>query len=514
MIVPVLQLPEVGLVADRPPHRIAPNALSRAVNVRLDYAGLRTAGAFQDSASLSLNDQLIDLYILPDGSIVLCGLKALYRYYPSSGSVTQISSGTFTGSLTDRWLGGIFNNFLVLTNGKDVPVYYDYNGAGNAAAVPGWTSGRRALCIRPLVYHLAALGVIINGTPDYRRVWWSSSADPNTMPSTWDTSLYTADSGEVTLPNGNDPIIDGLQLGSSFVVYTREQTWLMRYIGGTQVFAFSQLSNQSGLLAPGCAVHLQGLGHFAVTRNDVVLVSDTITSVAEGRIRRWLFDAMDPVSYHTCRVLHLPNFKEVLIFFPAMGSGYPNRAAVWNYGTNVWSTLEFDRVCRSVAYKGPTVYSEIYTIESDTAQCDANDGVQCDDTPASYESTEVLLAISGPLSLSEYRSGSSGNATVEREGLAFVGPEEQDEWRFKRVLGLRLDATGPDGAVVTIDYGIRMSHQSPTQWIGSVDYILGTTEEAQFEAVGRFLAFRFRWSNPDVRLLGYYYDVHSLGEAF
>lgn len=510
MIIPVLDVHRQGMAPDIPPHRS--EALTLAKNVRFDVFGTFTGGGVGSVAVTGITEDIIDIFVLPDGDAVLCGLTGIYRW--TGSAVQSIGHKIFAGQIEDRWTGGFFNNFLVMTNGKDAPVYYDYYAGSTTADVPGWLSGRVALRIRPLVYHLVVLGAIVGSVPDYRRVWWSSAAEPGTMPASWDVASYTNDAGEVTLANGSDPIVDGLQLGTSFIVYTREQTWQMRYVGGVEVFAFSLMTNQSGLMAPGAVVHLQGIGHFVVSGNDIVIVGDGVQSIATGRVRRWLLDNLDSVSYHSTRVLHLPYSKEVFVFFPPKGEGYPRMAAVWKYDMNVWSFLEWDRPLKCLGYKGRTVYSEVYTIDSNNVQCDSSDGVLCDDVPATYELGEKLLFCVNKSDIAYYDPKAQSEASIERQGLAYVAPGEVDELVFKRALGVRLDVEGPPGAVVTIDYGAKMSHSGSVQWLGSVDYVIGTTEEAQFEAVGRFIAIRFRWTSPDIVLRGFYYDVHSLGEAF
>ncbi len=140
------------MTPDIPPHRS--EALTLAKNVRFDVFGTFTGGGVSSITATGITEDIIDMFVLPDGDAVLCGLAGIYRW--NSSVVQSIGHKIFTGHVKDRWTGGFFNNFLVMTNGKDAPVYYDYYAGSTTADVPGWLSSRVALRMRPLVYHLSS----------------------------------------------------------------------------------------------------------------------------------------------------------------------------------------------------------------------------------------------------------------------------------------------------------------------------------------------------------------------
>jgi hypothetical protein len=73
------------------------------------------------------------------------------------------------------------------------------------------------------------------GTPYPFMVKWSNLAVPGALPSTWNEADATQDAGEFDLAEGQDPIVDGLGLKDSFIVYKESSTWALDYIGGAFV---------------------------------------------------------------------------------------------------------------------------------------------------------------------------------------------------------------------------------------------------------------------------------------
>ena len=66
----------------------------------------------------------------------------------------------------------------------------------------------------------------------------------------------TKDAGEVDLSDGGDPIVDGLQLRDSFMIYKETSIYRMDYIGGTSIFAFNKVVGTSGALNKNCIMLL------------------------------------------------------------------------------------------------------------------------------------------------------------------------------------------------------------------------------------------------------------------
>ena len=116
---------------------------------------------------------------------------------------------------------------------------------------------------------LVALNITRSGTNKPRLVAWSQSSDIGALPTTW-TSSSTNDAGEVDLAEAYSPIVDGLPLRDSFIIYTQDSTHRMDYVGGDSVMRFQKIMGMSGLLTTNCAVEFDGW-HFAVTGSDVII---------------------------------------------------------------------------------------------------------------------------------------------------------------------------------------------------------------------------------------------------
>jgi hypothetical protein len=125
------------------------------------------------------------------------------------------------------------------------------------------------------------------GTPYPFMVKWSSLAVPGALPSTWNEADATQDAGEFDLAEGQDPIVDGLGLKDSFIVYKESSTWALDYIGGAFILKSRKVSGMSGLLnheLRGRLRRRQNM-HFAVTGSDIVSTTASARSRCSTRRR-------------------------------------------------------------------------------------------------------------------------------------------------------------------------------------------------------------------------------------
>lgn len=194
------------------------------------------------------------------------------------------------------------------------------------------------------------------------RLRWSNFANENKAPSLWDDYAYdrltTSDlsanivgqtealengyAGYIDLADSNGSLIDVLPLKDYLFVYTEFETYIGSPTNNTyQPLMFKKLFNDSGILAPECAVEVEG-GHFVVTQNDVILHNGASKkSIASNRVKNLLINEICLVNPLATRVHLHQDKKEVWVLY--VGPGEPkesfacNKAAVWNYEFDTWS---------------------------------------------------------------------------------------------------------------------------------------------------------------------------------
>jgi hypothetical protein len=512
MIVPVSTVATPGLIKDLPPHRLPLGAWTSVKNIRFGD-GFASAGYAQRTI---FNPTELPLFLSSargDNLLwVMASAKKVFAFDEISFSDITRDSGPYTGGEFDFWNGKMFNGFYVLNNGVDVPQSWNLIEKSTLLVdLPAWQPNVRAKVIRPFGAFLIALDVT-KSVRDQRLVKWSHSADPNTLPSSWDETDASKDAGEVSLAEGKDAMMDCLPLLASNVVYSELQTWRMAYIGPPNIFGFFLVFPSSGILAQGCVQDFKN-SHFVVTQDDIVVHNlNTIQSVADASIRRWFFSNLDGDNYLMTRVVKLLDEREMWVCFPTNGSALTH-ALVWNWNYNTWSIQELGVAkCVTDSYSAPSSTPDPwstndYTWNGETTQVWGG-GFKA------FKYTEALL-LGTEGAIYHIGDGNAGTVSVslERTGIINVDPEAVDELSYKQVLSLRPSISAPEGTVIQISVGHQDAVSQTVIWDDSVAFMVGADIEVALNATGRYLAVKFEWTaDKDTKLYGFYLDVVNLGE--
>jgi len=416
-------------------------------------------------------------------------------------SVTDITrlSGPYTGTAQDFWQGGMFNDHLILNNGVDVPQYWDLpNAATDLADLPNWPATHRAKVIAPFKEFLIALDVTISGERDDRLVMWSHPADPLQIPPSWDVADETLDAGQVSLSEGEDKIIDGMQVGNQFMITTGAQTWAMTFIGGQDIMAFRRVFSEIGSLAQGCASTFLNKV-FQVTGDDFVIHDlQSVTSVGYDRTKRWFFTQLTPASYDKVRVVRKMTAKEMWICFSSGGTLVNNLALVWNWQFDTWTIRDIEDNHHAMA-SGPTSPTATSTNAWDSVV-----GTWAAQDSLTWESNTYERAVEGlALASTALRLRVNGDTVavddatvnyVERTGVAVKGLSRGeiviDHGHLAVMREIWPKFVCDDGIVFSITVGFSMSRKAPVAWQAPKDFTQGTTVKLGFFGTFRYLSYR------------------------
>jgi hypothetical protein len=275
--------------------------------------------------------------------------------------------------ITSCFLGGV----SYLTRESHVPLY-KAPGDGTYSPIPGWPSTFRCKVLRAFKDQLVALGVTKDGAYYPTMVKWSDITAFGGPPSSWDPTSTTNSAGENIVNEMQHSIVDGLALRNSFIIYCTNSVWQMDFVGGDFIYAWTKLFDESGVIAPNCVVQVAGQ-HFVFDRNDIY-VHDGVQprSIADARVRKFVFDALDSSRASLCFVSHDARLSEVRFCYPSsdrlVGFHNPttgcNRAAVFNYSNNTWTFYDLPNVtgsCRSSLVSGKS-WDDDDTIAWDDAE--------------------------------------------------------------------------------------------------------------------------------------------------
>lgn len=409
--------------------------------------------------------------------------------------------------ITSTLLGGI----PIINPGNliDPPQRWNLDINMRCQTLDNWPAGWFCKSLRTYKQFLVALGNVDDRGALPLMVKWSTAAEPGTVPSTWDGGDPTALAGEVDLAEGGDPILDGLQLRDSFMIYKEQSVWRMDFVGGQDVMRFQKVFGVSGAMNRNCIVEIDGV-HVVLTGSDVVAHDgQTVTQVLDKQARRTLFQDMDVDATDRAFVVKNPFLNEVFICYASIGFSVPNRALVWNYKDKTVSYRDIPALHHANYGTVDNVRGGTWESDPDPWDSDLTAWDGPDFTPST---TRVLMASDvGKLYLLDSSASYDGvkpDAVLERVGLSFGEAES-----IKLIKGIRARITGNLGETVMIDVGASPDPYTLPTYSATMTHTIGQTVACDCFVSGRYIALRLRSGSAYFwRLDAYDIDVGGAGK--
>lgn len=444
------------------------------------------------------------------------------------GTHTDITrvSGDYTGAIDNYWDGGVLGGIPVINNGVDIPqIWSPVTAAQKLIDLANFPASTTAKILKPFRNYLIAMQIVESGTEKPHMVWWSHSADPGTIPNSWDHADATKDAGRFELTDVNAGIIqDGEQLGEVFIIYKDNATHGLQFTGGQFIFRRFDVFTTTGILAQRCVVALpvvQGRPtmHFVATGDDIIVHDGrSAQSVLDKRMRKFLNGSLDPENYTRSYMVLNPRDNEVWFNFPEKGATHPTTAIVWNYVDGGLGTRELKEAAYIASGAVSETITETWTSDSGTWDSDSEpwgrrqfnpqelDLLQCDPT-----NTKFLH-----LNQTNQFNGVNMNSSVERSGIALAGVDRQgnpvvDLASTKLLKRIWLRA---EGDPFTVSIGAQNEIDGPITWAPGKIFTPGVDSYLDFTVSGRLLAVRFE-SFDDItwEIHGYDIEVVRLGST-
>jgi hypothetical protein len=259
------------------------------------------------------------------------------------GAYSYNVTSNFNGAVTARWTGCSFNGIYLLNNKTDGLYYWNGDTSIRFRKMP--VCPYIADAVNSFKEYIVSVGITEGGVKYPHRVAWSNSAESGTIPTAF-TASDTNDAGFVDKAETPGHMVYCLPLGDTNIIYKQDARYAMRYIGGNDVFSFTRLPGNDGLLAVNCVADTP-VGHVFLTNDLDVMVHSggAAKSIAVGRIKEWLASSMK--SFLDCQksafLCANPDKSEVLVCLPTAGINtvYCTKAAVWNWESDAWSIFDF-----------------------------------------------------------------------------------------------------------------------------------------------------------------------------
>lgn len=511
-----------GIVKDIPSF-IAPfNVWSDGKNVRFEDNAV-----VKGSGYTSVLTPTVAPYFLMDASsasstfYIFASREKAYGWLGSSTAEITHAAGDYTGTETTPWNGGMFNGIPFLNNGVQAPqVWNPISLTQVLTDLTNWPASTTAKVVRAYRNFMVALNITKPAGTDPRMVKWSASADPGTIPTSWDETDATKDTGENVLSEGGDSLVDCRGLGPYNVIYGETSTWQMRYVGPPHIFAFDNRFRQSGSMTQDCVQSFLNR-HFVLTQDDVVLHDLTnIESVIDDKMRRWLFSNINSTKLHLCRTVKHSFNREIWILFPYGPTSVLNMALIWNWRDGTWTIRELsDCACAmQIMYQE----SDAGTWDTLAAAWDTVTDPWKGDVISQEFLGTILLGSLNPskvylVNADGQNDGSNFISYVERTGLdvesAFDGTLYHDPTYTRYLTEVWPHIEGDPSTEFTIAVGHSDTPEGTVTWDDSATWQISDGPKCDLYASGRYMALRITHSGSEAnwRLTGVGLELKRLG---
>jgi len=426
-----------------------------------------------------------------------------YIYDGSSHTDITRVSGDYTSTSATRWNGGVLNGLPVLNNGADDPqMWSPVDSAQKLQPLTAWDTDWKAKVVRPYKNFLVALHMTESGVIYPHKLRWSNSADPGAVPSSW-TPLAANDAGSNVLGESPGFIVDAVQLRDELIIFKEDGADGMQWTGGEFVMRFRRI-NIPGMLAQDCGVEFKG-GLFVVSDGDVYVTDgQSYESIIDERNREYLFSDMDAEAFDTTFVTHYLTKTEIWICYATAGETAPNKALVWNYKSNTWSTGALPDntnhiapgVLISATYTWATLPYATWTEWSGTWTSRTFSPV----APSMVAASDLLYQLDD----GNQFGGVDALCYVERTGLD-LGPGLHTVTNVYPMT---------EGNAVDVYVGSQLSPNDAVAWAGPITFNPGTDYKVDCMVTGRYHSIKFQsQDNVSWAVNGYGVDYIDAGAA-
>lgn len=496
MIKTIDNLAKPGFVADMPDLALVDGAWNDSRNVKYrDGAAEKCQGYVQALGELSVTS----IWAAPvtDGTSYFWAYGSNTVMYATDGTTHADITGTITLGATDdlNYSGGPFHGHLLVNDGVAIPQTWTPGLGNNLVSLTAWPTLVTAKVMRPFKDFIFAFRVTDNGDYNPRVMRWSDKAASGRLPLSWDFSDPTNQAGINELGQTQDPIVDGLPLRDSLMIYKENHAWIADYVGGDDIFSFRQVFSQVGLISERCAIAF-GSQHLVWTDQDIVLHDGNgASSILNGRARKWLFQRINTNRYR--RSFAVADYRERTAYFcfPESGQDWPTMALAWNWAEDTLHPYELG---------GPKTWADIGIVPNTSTTFDADSGTfdeasgGFDDENYSPFAGYMLLTDAIRKKAYQGNTGETYNGTpmtvyAERTGLA-IKKELIDMRRVKRIYPKVL---GTAGDTLNFYIGVRPTQNGTVSWRGPYPFRIGVDYKIDLRVSGRLLDFRVEYSGTN-----------------
>jgi hypothetical protein len=454
--------PSGGHILDIDSSEIADQFLSIARNVNTRKGFPSRAGgrriAYPVSAGHAPNDpyHLLNLQLNTFNWWMLFGTNNIFAV-EGTNSYDITFAGLQTITDPSEWSATLLNGIPVFSNGKDVLLYWNGNGASLALAIPGFPVATSVKFVVAFRFHLFGLNVDgPSGTFD-NQIIWSDATQPGALPASW-TPGPSNEAGSAILADTKGRCICGVPLNSQLMIYKNEAVYPVEYAGQQpdNIFAVRPANRTLGTLGPHTVVDL-GDKHLVVGNDDVCLFDGVnVKSIAENRVKIAIANSIDETYAENAFVVRDLNKHECWVCIPESGSRFATVAHIWDERRDTWTVRDLTAVRHgTTGFVTDTVLSAVW--DSDSAVWDSDLSAWNEGSTGSI--TRVTVSQANTMYVEDTEDAISVTTLIGKYDIAF-----DDDSQGKIINGVWIRGTGLGFVNLEFRLGARAKTDDSIVW--------------------------------------------------
>jgi hypothetical protein len=447
MLAHIRDTAKYGVITDRDPYDLPPEAFSFAANVRFRNGKVESGPVYRNIMHLgTTSPRFVGVYNPNSGlNLLLLGYKNGRVFSYASGTETDLSISGYTPNVAEGTWSETHLADVYYVNREDRVPWYFNTASSIFATLPNWDSTWRTRLLRVCGSALIALNVTKGSSHYGTMVKTSSIPLAGNVPSSWDHTSPSTNATENIIAEMEGEITDACALGNNLFIFGARETWRMVADGSTFVFDDERIFKNRGAINANCSVEVSGKQY--VFGTDDLWMHDGVTdvSICEGLVRDFIFNNIDITKSSRCFVKYHPRLREVRFHYSS-GDDHTvfrnadgcNRVAVLSLKDMTWTfddaPLLYDaadaHIASSLTYATVTgTYDTIGGAYVDQDESIRRTFVCVGDVSATYGLSTSLYGFDA------YGKGSTVTAAVD---TAATAP------RFLERTGIDLDEVGAD----------------------------------------------------------------------
>lgn len=507
-----------GVNTELPAYELDPNEFTYVSNVRFWDGTASThpdpSVVVADSVTWTTQPDPVELQSWVDRDsnpqFAYCTNTTLYRWNSGASTWDSASSGLTS---TDSWNSTIFGDTAIFNNGLDAPQMLE-NGSSNFVQLTAWPALTTCKVIRKFKNFIVALGVTDGGGFNPNKILWSDEAETNTVPQSWDISDAATLSGDTVISADDGEIVDGLELGDVFIIYTKRAFYEMSFIGAPYVMEFRRISSNTLLNVDSVAAYDNY--HFCVGEREIYIHDgQNVKHIADQRTRRTFFGGL--IDKESVKVEVSPITKEIFVIYKDSTtdtSPSATKAMIWCYQYDTFTFVDMPGVT-SIRYGFlPGEVTSWSDLQSAGTQWSELNQTWAELSSSDLAPTIFLLSSTDQRIYQSdlvFSSTSTSSSVLERKSIDLdkILTKPTNTVKLIKQILPQIQGTG----VVTFELGCHDAPDQMVNWLESQVYNIDTDYHVDLFASGRYLAWRitglagsrFRMSGMDV-------DIEEIGE--